>query len=123
MVGVQVVGPAMSAMPTPLLLAGIATWVLIQAVGRWSDPPDVSTGVMLGAAVIGGVADAVSLLLLREATPRGVDMEQVRRHITAVPGVVDVQPAACLTGHFDVDRCTFQLEPVGHREREASHHR
>ena len=65
--------------------------------------------------------DVVDVLL--EATPRGVDMEQVRRHITAVPGVVDVQPAACLTGHVDVDRCTFQLGPVGHREHEASHHR
>ena len=79
---------------------------------------------MLGAAVMGGVADADSLLLLLlGATPRGVDMEQVRRHITAVPGVVDVQPAACLTGHVDVDHCTFQLEPVGHRGHQASHHR
>jgi cobalt-zinc-cadmium efflux system protein len=28
----------------------------------------------------------------------------------------------CLGGHFDVSRCTFQLEPVGHQEHEAAHH-
>jgi cobalt-zinc-cadmium efflux system protein len=25
----------------------------------------------------------------------------------------------CLGGHFDVEHCTFQLEPSGHREHEA----
>ena len=30
--------------------------------------------------------------------------------------------AECLGEHFDVDRCTFQLEPVGHQEPEAAHH-
>ena len=28
----------------------------------------------------------------------------------------------CLTGHFDVAHCTFQLEPVGHQAHEAAHH-
>ncbi len=28
----------------------------------------------------------------------------------------------CLGGHFDVSHCTFQLEPVGHQEHEATHH-
>lgn len=96
--------------------------------------------------------------VLLEATPRGVDLEQVRSHIRAVPGVVDVHDlhawtitsgvpvlsahvvvdeaciasgrsgevlddlGACLTGHFDVAHCTFQLEPVGHRAHEAAHH-
>jgi len=31
--------------------------------------------------------------------------------------------AACLRGHFDVDHCTFQLEPVGHEHHEGSVHR
>lgn len=218
----------LAALGNALLLTGIAVWVLVQAAGRWDDPPDVATGVMLGAAVIGAVANGVSLLLLRggqaeslnvrgaylevlgdllgsiavivaglvillsgytradviasiviglmilprawsllravvdvllEATPRGVDMEQVRQHMGEVSGVVDVhdlhawtitsgvpvlsahvvvdadcladgrsgevldQLAACLVGHFDVEHCTFQLEPVGHREHETAHHR
>ncbi|MGI8993588.1 MAG: cation diffusion facilitator family transporter [Nocardioidaceae bacterium] len=28
----------------------------------------------------------------------------------------------CLKGHFDVDHCTFQLEPMGHSDHEFSHH-
>ncbi|MFC6851799.1 cation diffusion facilitator family transporter [Aquipuribacter hungaricus] len=218
----------LAALANALLLAGIAVWVLVQAAGRWEDPPEVSTGIMLAAAVVGAVANGASLLLLRggqaeslnvrgaylevlgdllgslavivagvvivltgyaradviasvviglmilprawsllrdvldvllEATPRGVDMDEVRAHILEVPGVEDVhdlhawtitsgvpvlsahvvvdddclargrsgevldQLGACLTGHFDVDHCTFQLEPVGHREHEPAHHR
>ena len=30
--------------------------------------------------------------------------------------------SACLGAHFDVEHCTFQLEPAGHRAHEAAHH-
>ena len=97
--------------------------------------------------------------VLLEATPRGVDLAEVRKHIEEVPGVVDVHDlhawtitsgvpvlsahvvvdkpciaqgrsgevldrlGACLGEHFDVDHCTFQLEPEGHQDHEApSHH-
>lgn len=55
----------LAALANVLLLTGIAVWILVQAAGRWDDPPEVGTGVMLGAAVIGAVANGVSLLLLR----------------------------------------------------------
>lgn len=217
----------LAALGNALLLGGIAAWVLVTAAQRWSDPPEVSTGLMLVGAVVGAAANAVSLLLLRggkkeslnlrgaylevlgdllgsvtvivaavaiivtgyaradvlasiaiallilprawsllrdvadvllEATPRGVDLQEVRDHIRGVPGVVDVHDlhawtitsgvpvlsahvvvddeciergrsgqvldrlGRCLTGHFDVEHCTFQLEPVGHREHEAAQH-
>ena len=100
--------------------------------------------------------DVVDVLL--EATPAGVDLDQVRAHINETPGVVDVHDlhawtitsgapvlsahvvvdeacirdgrsgevldalAECLGGHFDVEHCTFQLEPQGHRAHEAAHH-
>ena len=100
--------------------------------------------------------DVVDVLL--EATPRGVDLDDVREHIREVPGVVDVHDlhawtitsgvpvlsahvvvddaciaegrsgevldrlGECLGGHFDVEHCTFQLEPVGHAEHESAHH-
>lgn len=100
--------------------------------------------------------DVVDVLL--EATPRGVDLDEVRQHIAEVPGVVDVHDlhawtitsgvpvlsahvvvddeciergqtglvldrlGECLQGHFDVEHCTFQLEPVGHRDHESAHH-
>jgi len=30
--------------------------------------------------------------------------------------------AECLAGHFDVEHCTFQLEPASHRDHEHSTH-
>ncbi len=217
----------LAAFANALLLGGIAVWVVVVALGRWSDPPAVETGLMLAVAVVGAAANAGCLLLLHdaqaqslnvraaylevlgdllgslavvvagvviattgwaradvvaslaiaamilprawsllaavvdvllEATPRGVDLDHVRHHIRDVPGVVDVHDlhawtitsgvpvlsahvvvddeciaagrsgevldrlGECLAGHFDVDHCTFQLEPVGHQAHEPAHH-
>jgi cobalt-zinc-cadmium efflux system protein len=149
----------LAAMANGMLLFGVAALVLIEAVRRLSEPPEVSTGVMLVVAVLGLGANLVALrllhrgkseslnvrgaylevfgdmlgsaavvlaaailaltewwlvdplasivvallilprtwLLLRdaldvllEATPRGVALAEVRRHILEVPGVHDV---------------------------------
>jgi cobalt-zinc-cadmium efflux system protein len=217
----------LAALANGLLLLALGVWVVVEAVRRWSDPPDVATGLMLAVALGGAAANLVGLLLLRrgreeslnvrgaylevladllgsiavivaavvimltgwtradvvasavigavvvpraalllrdvvdvllEATPRGLDLQQVRDHIGGVPGVLEVHdlhawtitsgaPAlsahvvvdadclaedrtgevldrltACLTEHFEVEHCTFQLEPVGHREHEAAQH-
>ena len=100
--------------------------------------------------------DVVDVLL--EATPRGIDLDQIRRHILDIDGVADVHDlhawtitsgvpvlsahvvvdtdhltdtragqvldrlGECLGEHFDVDHCTFQLEPEGHRAHEPTHH-
>ena len=149
----------LAAVINALLLFGVAGFVLIEAVRRFREPPDLSTGVMLTVAVVGLVANAGSLLLLRsgqqaslnvrgaylevlgdllgsvavivaaviirltgftqadaiasaaiglmilprtwallreavgvllEATPKGVDLAQVRQHINDTPGVLDV---------------------------------
>jgi cobalt-zinc-cadmium efflux system protein len=99
-----------------------------------------------------------ALHILIEATPKGIDLDDVREHILQVPGVVDVhdlhawtitsgvpvlsahvvvgvdqvtakcgdgildQLSACLGGHFDVEHCTFQLEPLGHVDHEHATH-
>jgi cobalt-zinc-cadmium efflux system protein len=149
----------LAALTNGLLLVGVAVWVLLRAIDRWNQPVDISSGLMLTVAVVGAVANAAGLLILRggqseslnlrgaylevmgdllgslavvvaalaitftgytradsiasiaifvliiprawfllrdvvdvllEATPRGVDLGQVRTHITEVPGVVDV---------------------------------
>jgi len=218
----------LAALVNALLLGGVGLWVLVSALRRWSDPPEVETGLMLALAVTGALANAGCLVLLREgqssslnlrgaylevvgdllgsltvvvagvliattgyqradvlaslligsfilprawrllrdvadvlleATPRGVDLGHVREHIRSVRGVVDVHDlhawtitsgvpvlsahvvvdddciatgrsgevldrlGECLEGHFEVAHCTFQLEPVGHQEHEAAHHR
>jgi cobalt-zinc-cadmium efflux system protein len=87
-----------------------------------------------------------SLDVLLEATPKGVDLSEVRRHILETPGVQavhdlhawtitsgmnvvsahvvlspDANPGAlldhlgeCLSGDFDFDHSTFQLETAEH---------
>ncbi|RJK93790.1 cation diffusion facilitator family transporter [Vallicoccus soli] len=217
----------LAALANAVLLAAVGAWVLVEAVRRWDDPPEVSGGLVLVVALVGAAANLGCLLLLRrgareslnvrgaylevlgdllgsaavvaaavvvaltgwsradvvasvaiglmvlprawsllrdvvdvllEATPRGVDLDHVRDHVRAVEGVVDVHDlhawtitsgvpvlsahvvvdarhlaegrsgqvldrlGQCLAGHFDVEHCTFQLEPVGHREHEAAHH-
>jgi cobalt-zinc-cadmium efflux system protein len=100
--------------------------------------------------------EAIDVLL--EATPRGVDMDEVRRHILEVDGVLDAHDlhvwtitsglpvlsvhvvvddstlndqggarvldrlGQCLGEHFDVEHCTFQLEPIGHVDHEVHVH-
>ncbi len=121
---------------------------------------DVLASVLIGVLILprtwAMLRDALDVLL--EATPKGVDLVEVRAHLTAVPGVVDVHDlhawtitsgvpvlsahvvvgnealreggggplldrlSECLAGHFDVEHCTFQLEPAGHRAHEYAHH-
>ena len=147
-----------AAVGNAVLLFAIAAFVLFEAVQRLSEPYVVRSGLMLVVALIGLVANGVSLLLLRhaqreslnmrgaylevmgdlagslavivaaaviavtgwtgadvvasiaigllivprtvgllrdagtvlmEGTPKGVDMEHVRRHILEAPGVLD----------------------------------
>jgi cobalt-zinc-cadmium efflux system protein len=96
--------------------------------------------------------DAVDVLL--EATPRGVDLAEVRRHIVETPGVADVHDlhawtitsgmnvvsahvvcdgtaaaptvldrlCDCLSGDFDIEHSTFQLETSERRRTEETAH-
>ncbi|MGH8868467.1 MAG: cation diffusion facilitator family transporter [Actinomycetes bacterium] len=217
----------LAAVLNALLLFGAAAVVLVEAVRRMADPPDIDGGAMLAYALVGLLANGVSLLLLHgghreslnvrgaylevmgdllgsgavvvgavvvaltgalradpvvsivvallilprtwqllreavdvllEATPRGVDMDEVREHVLATPGVLGVHDlhawtitsgmpvlsahivvddatlgrgdggpvldrlGECLAGHFDIEHCTFQLEPVGHADHERGGH-
>lgn len=217
----------LAAVVNAILLFGVAAFVLVEAARRLSDPPDVSSGLMLVVAVVGLVANTGSLFLLRggqaeslnvrgaylevlgdllgsaavivaavviwatgftradaiasavigllilprtwgllreaidvllESTPKNVDLAGVRDHLLEVDGIVDVHDlhawtitsgvpvlsahivvndltladggggrvldrlCECLKGHFDVDHCTFQLEPEGHRDHESAVH-
>lgn len=56
----------LAALVNALALAGIGCWVLVEAASRWSDPPDVGTGLMLGVALLGAAGNAGCLLLLRD---------------------------------------------------------
>ncbi|QCB93695.1 cation diffusion facilitator family transporter [Cellulomonas shaoxiangyii] len=55
----------LAALANGLLLAGLAIWVVVEAVQRWTDPPEVETGLMLAVAAAGAVANLVCLVILR----------------------------------------------------------
>lgn len=217
----------LAAVANAVILLGAAVLIVIEAVRRIADPQPIETGLVLVFAVIGLVANAASLLVLRgadrsalairgavlevmadalgsvavivaalvirytgwlqadavvslliavlivprtlrllkeatdvllEAAPADVDMEHVRRHILECGGVVDVhdlhawtitsgvpvlsahvvvddevlhnggvgrvldQLQSCLSGHFDVEHSTFQIEPHGHADHEDAAH-
>ncbi|MFF0288875.1 cation diffusion facilitator family transporter [Streptomyces sp. NPDC005262] len=128
---------------------------IILATGWQAADPVASLliGLMIVPRTVKLLRETLSVLL--ESAPKGVDMGEVRAHITALPGVLDVHDLhawtitsgmpvlsahvvvqrelldsvghekllhelqGCLGVHFDVEHCTFQLEPIGHAEHEA----
>jgi cobalt-zinc-cadmium efflux system protein len=213
----------LAAVVNAMLLFAVGIWVLIEAWRRFSEPPEIRSGLMLAVAAVGLVANAISARLLLagqsqslnmrgaylevlgdllgsvavivagavialtgyapadpiasvvigvlilprtwhllrqavdvllEATPKDVDLGEVRRHILETQGVSDVHdlhawtitsgmnvvsahvvmaesadPAeildclcTCLSGDFDIEHSTFQLEPSDRRPIEESAH-
>ncbi len=138
--------------------AVIVTGLVILLTGFTRADPIAS--LLLGALILPRtwrlLADAIDVLL--EASPRGVDLSEVRRHLTGLAGVrqvhdlhawtitsglpvlsvhVVVEPDVladgrsavmldalqqCLSGHFDVEHSTFQIEPAGHLDHEGPLH-
>ncbi|MEK6720093.1 MAG: cation diffusion facilitator family transporter [Chloroflexota bacterium] len=135
-------------------VAVIVAAIVIGATG-WT-AADAIASALIGLLIIprtwGLLREAVDVLL--EATPRGIDLDDVRSHILGAPGVADVhdlhawtitsgmnvvsahvvlaegaEPPAvldelcrCLTGDFDIEHSTFQLEAPDRRRLEQAPH-
>jgi cobalt-zinc-cadmium efflux system protein len=106
----------LAAVVNAVLLFGVAGFVLVEAWRRLAEPPEVASGLMLAVAAAGLVANAgfqaadpiasavigLAILprtwrllreavdVLLEAAPKGVDLDEVRRHLLETPGVTDV---------------------------------
>jgi cobalt-zinc-cadmium efflux system protein len=135
-------------------VAVIVAAVVIALTG-WL-PADPIASVLIGLLILPRTVrllrDALDILL--EATPKGVNLDDLRRHIVEAPGVADVHdlhawtitsgmnvvsahvvldetadpPAVldelcrCLSGDFDIEHSTFQLESSDRRRLEEAHH-
>lgn len=64
----------LAAVVNALLLFGVAAYVLYEAWQRLSEPPDVAAVPMLVVAIVGGAANLVSLMLLRDAQAESLNM-------------------------------------------------
>ncbi|MEV7565949.1 cation diffusion facilitator family transporter [Streptomyces tanashiensis] len=132
----------------------VASGIILATGWQYADPiASILIGLMIVPRTLKLLRETLDVLL--EAAPKGVDMAEVRAHILALPGVEDVHDLhawtitsgmpvlsahvvvdqgaldsvghekmlhdlqGCLGSHFDVEHCTFQLEPAGHAEHEA----
>ncbi|MFC8506483.1 cation diffusion facilitator family transporter [Streptomyces sp. NPDC057411] len=132
----------------------VAAGIILATGWQYADPiASIVIGLMIVPRTVKLLRETLDVLL--EAAPKGVDMAEVRAHILALPGVEDVHDLhawtitsgmpvlsahvvvgqdtldaighekmlhdlqGCLGSHFDVEHCTFQLEPAGHAEHEA----
>ena len=135
--------------------AVIGAAIVITATGYVKADPIAS--VVIGLLILPRtwhlLREAVDVL--REATPKDVDLDEVRRHILETEGVSDVHDlhawtitsgmnvvsahvvmperadstaildrlGECLSGDFDIEHSTFQLEPYDRRRIEEAAHR
>ncbi|MFB7511809.1 cation diffusion facilitator family transporter [Streptomyces sp. NPDC056144] len=132
----------------------VASGIILATGWQYADPiASIVIGLMIVPRTLKLLRETLDVLL--EAAPKGVDMAEVRAHILALPGVEGVHDLhawtitsgmpvlsahvvvdqdaldsvghekmlhdlqGCLGSHFDVEHCTFQLEPVGHAQHEA----
>jgi cobalt-zinc-cadmium efflux system protein len=136
-------------------VAVLISALVILATGWLAADPiaSLAIGLMIVPRTVKLLRETLDVLL--ESAPKNVDMAEVRAHILALPGVEDVHDLhawtitsgmpvlsahvvvspdtlsamdnekmlhelqGCLDDHFDVEHCTFQLEPSGHAEHEA----
>ncbi|GGG21491.1 cation transporter [Rhodococcoides trifolii] len=55
----------LTAIANAVLLLGVAVWILVEAIGRIGEEPDIPGGVMVAVATAGLVANIVVMMLIR----------------------------------------------------------
>ncbi len=135
--------------------AAVIVAAVVIAMTGWT-PADAVASAVIGFLIIPRtwrlLREAVDVLL--EATPKGIDLAEVRTHILGAAGVADVHDlhawtitsgmdvvsahvvlaegadppsvldelCRCLSGDFDIEHSTFQLETADRRRLEEAHH-
>lgn len=97
----------LAALANAVLLLGVATYVIVEAVGRASDPGDMDSSVMVAVAVGGLVVNLVSFGLLREGARQSLNVEgaflEVLGDTLASVGVIVAGVVIVLTGWMAID--------------------
>jgi cobalt-zinc-cadmium efflux system protein len=65
----------LAALANALLLFGVAIYVLVEAIGRFDDPPEVRSGLLLVVAGLGLAANLVAFALLRKGAQESLNLE------------------------------------------------
>jgi cobalt-zinc-cadmium efflux system protein len=92
----------LAALANAVLLTGVAVYVLIEAVRRFTDPPEVPAGSMLVVAVGGLVVNVVAFLLLRSGAQESINVRgaylEVVGDLLGSAGVIVAAVVIALTG-------------------------
>jgi cobalt-zinc-cadmium efflux system protein len=92
----------LAALANAVLLFAVATYVVVEAVRRWGDPPDVLVGPMLVVAIVGLVANVVAFGLLRSGSKESLNVEGAYLEVLSdLVGSVGVIAAAVVIGVTD----------------------
>ena len=96
-----------AALTNAFLLLGVAAYVLVEAVRRLADPPEVPGGVILLVAVAGLIANLISYVLLRPGAAESLNVRaaylEVMADALASVGVLIAGLAMRLTGWLWID--------------------
>ncbi|MFC3500675.1 cation diffusion facilitator family transporter [Micromonospora krabiensis] len=65
----------LAALANAVLLSGVAVYVVVEAVGRFGDPPEVLAAPMLVVAVLGLLANVVAFALLRPGARESINLQ------------------------------------------------
>jgi cobalt-zinc-cadmium efflux system protein len=66
-----------------MLLIAVAAWVFVEAIGRFSDPPDVDGAGIAAVGAFGLLGNAVATLVLARGDRDDLNLEGVLRHSAA----------------------------------------
>jgi cobalt-zinc-cadmium efflux system protein len=97
----------LAALANAVLLFAVAVYVLVEAVRRWGDPPEVLVGPMLAVAVLGLVANLVAFALLRAGSKESLNVEgaylEVMSDLVGSVGVIAAAVVIAVTDWAWVD--------------------
>jgi cobalt-zinc-cadmium efflux system protein len=97
----------LAALANAVLLFGVAAYVLVEAVRRFGDAPDVLAGPMLVVAVVGLAANLVAFALLRRGSSESLNVEgaylEVLSDLLGSIGVIGAASVLAVTGWGWVD--------------------
>jgi cobalt-zinc-cadmium efflux system protein len=92
----------LAALANSVLLFAVAIYVVVEAVRRWGDPPDVLVGPMLVVAIVGLVANVAAFALLRAGAKESLNVEGAYLEVLSdLVGSVGVIVAAIVIGVTD----------------------
>ncbi len=97
----------LAALANSVLLFVVAVYVVVEAVRRWGDPPDVLVGPMLVVAILGLVANLVAFALLRAGSKESLNVEgaylEVLSDLVGSVGVILAALAIAITDWAWID--------------------